>query len=277
MKKAILIIAVIAVTLIILFIVGKYRSRKFYRQEIKTLLNGAEDLSNQKFSYAQLQGLPAPVQRYFRHVLQEGQSYVSTIYITQKGTFKVGLDKDWVNIRGEQLFSAEPPAFVWQGITDKFTARDMYLKDQGRLVVRIMNAFKIMQAEGRQYNEGELLRWLGESVWFPTNLLPGENLFWKSVDDNHAYLYYKYQDMTLKYLVTFNEKGEIIRLKTTRFMDEQNKETWVGNVSNYETIGGMKVPTKIEAAWVLNGEEKAYARFEVIKMNLQPTLNEILD
>ncbi len=277
MKKAIIIIAVLAIIILILFLTGRYRSHKFYKQEIKALLEGARDLSGQEFSYEQLKGLPVPVQRYFRLVLKEGQSYVSTLYLTQKGTFKVGLDKDWVNISGEQFFSAEPPAFVWQGLTDKFTARDMYLKNEGRLVIRIKNAFKIMQAEGRQYDEGELLRWLGESVWFPTNLLPRKDLIWKAVDDDHAYLYYKHQGMTLKYLITFNEKGEIVRLETTRFIDEQNKETWVGKTSNYENLCGMHVPTRIEAFWVIDGEEKPYARFEVIDMNVQPTLEEHAD
>ena len=70
----------------------------------------------------------------------------------------------------------EKPGFIWKGTTSMFVARDMYISGKGRLVVSLLSLYKIMDAKGENYNQGELLRWLGESVLYPTNLLPDERL-----------------------------------------------------------------------------------------------------
>ena len=107
----------------------------------------------------------------------------------------------------------------------------------------------------------ELLRWLGESVWFPTNLLPSGNLHWSPVDINRARLDYSYDGLNLFYIVDFNEKGEIVRLETERYMGQDRSETWIGRCSEYKESCGMKIPFVVEAAWLINGEEKNYGRF----------------
>ena len=86
-------------------------------------------------------------------------------------------NKDWVNIKGEQYFTTEKPGFIWKDTTRLFVARDMYIADKGRLIATLFSLYNVVDAKGENYNEGELQRWLAESVWFPTNLLPGNNLF----------------------------------------------------------------------------------------------------
>ena len=46
-------------------------------------------------------------------------------------------------------------------------------------------------------------------------------------------------------------------------MGEDGLETWIGRVSDYEEINGMKIPMKIEALWKLPDGEHSYARFNV--------------
>jgi len=59
------------------------------------------------------------------------------------------------------------------------------------------------EENGKFINQGELLRWLGESVWFPTNLLPSDNIKWESIDDKSAKLLFSYQDLELVYIHNF--------------------------------------------------------------------------
>ena len=84
-----------------------------------------------------------------------------------------------------------------------------------------------MNVQGEKYHQGELLRWLAESVWFPTNLLPSEKLRWSSIDDSSAKLAFNYNGLALFYLVRFNDKGAIIEMETKRYMDEKRLETWI--------------------------------------------------
>ena len=85
-------------------------------------------------SYKAIADLPEPVQRYFKHVLKDGQPYSSYVRLTYDGLFKMSLNKDWIKIKGEQYFTTENPGFIWKGTTSMFVARDMYIADNGRLI-----------------------------------------------------------------------------------------------------------------------------------------------
>lgn len=266
MKNIAIIIFSIIVVVIIAIIVKKYYLSTQFKREIKELFSLSKNISNKTFSYEQLSGLPEPVQRYFKHVLRENQPYISYVRLIHDGQFKTDMKKDWIDIEGEQYYTAERPGFVWIGKTPSFTARDTYLADKGRLTVSIFSLFKIVDGQGEKYNQGELLRWLGESVWFPTNLLPSEYLQWSPIDSNSARLTFKYEELSLSYTVRFNEQGEITELETKRYMNEENLETWAGKAIDYKKINGVVIPTKIEAIWRLKSGDFSYAKFSLKKI-----------
>lgn len=260
------IILVILVLIIIAVIIGRVISSNQFSKEVKTLFSQSENISSKTFSYRQLQALPEPVQRYFKHVMKEGQPYISYVRLTHNGQFKTDPRKEWVNIEGEQYFTTEKPGFIWEGSTAMFTARDMYILGKGRLVVSLFSLFKIADGQGEKYDQGELLRWSGESVWFPTNLLPNENLQWTPVDDQTAQLNFKHNGLSLSYMVSFNSVGEITELQTNRYMGEENLETWIGKVSDYKEMNGILIPTTIEAIYALEKGHYSYAKFHVKKI-----------
>ena len=168
--------------LLIAVVIGKINSSIQFSKEVKELFSQSESISEQKFHKFQIDNLPEPVQRYFNHILKEGQPYISYARIKHDGQFKAGFDKDWVNITGEQYATTGKPGFIWKGTTSMFVARDMYISDKGRLIVSIFSLVNVVNAKGENYNQGELLRWLGESVLYPTILLPGNRLVWISID-----------------------------------------------------------------------------------------------
>jgi hypothetical protein len=146
-----------------------------------------------------------------------------------------------------------------------FTARDMYIADKGQLVVSLFSLFNIVNGQDEKYNQGELLRWLGESVWFPTNLLPNNNLQWTPIDSSSAKLTYNYKGLSVFYIVSFNNSGEITQLETKRYREE-NLETWIGKFADYKQVNGIVIPTSIEAIWKLEKGDCSYARFKVKKI-----------
>ena len=261
----IIILSVVAISVVVLFI-GKINLSIAFHKEVAELFSQYEEISYKTFSYDQISGLPKPVQRYFRHVLREGQPYISTVRLMHNGQFKQDQAKEWVNIKGEQYFTAERPGFIWKGKTSLFTARDMYISEKGKIIVSLFSLFAVVKGEGQQYDHGELLRWLGESVWFPTNLLPSDRLQWTPVDSESAELNFDYNGLSLAYRVSFNQEGEITKLETKRYMGEDNLETWTGRVSEYQKINGMIIPMKIEAIWRLETGDFSYARFNVTKI-----------
>jgi len=169
----IIIISLIGLLLIIL-ILGRINLSFRFNKEVKELFSQAKSISGKAFSYKQLLDLPEPIQTYFKRVLKEGEPYISYARITHDGQFKTGLDKDWINIQGEQYATTEKPGFIWKGTTSMFVARDMYIADKGRLIVSLFSWYNVVNAKGEQYNQGELLRWRLTFLRSLTNTFPNK-------------------------------------------------------------------------------------------------------
>ncbi|MEO5592164.1 MAG: DUF6544 family protein [Chitinophagaceae bacterium] len=237
-----------------------------FSKQVKQLFSSSKSISDKTFHYAQLSGLPEPVQRYFKYVLKDGQPYISYARIKHAGLFKTGLNKDWINIKGEQYATTEKPGFIWKGTTSMFTARDMYITDKGRLVVSLFSLYNVVDASGGQYNQGELLRWLGESILYPTNLLPAERLQWSAIGPQSAKLTFNYNELSLVFILTFNEVGCITQMETKRYMDKTKLETWIIKCADYKEINNVVVPLAFEVLWRLEKGDFSYAKFNVTEI-----------
>jgi hypothetical protein len=248
---------------VIALLAGHVVASRQFSKEVSNLFANSKRISEKLFNYEQLSGLPAPVQRYFKHILTNGQPYISYVRLMHDGRFKSGLKNGWASIVGEEYFTTQQPGFNWKGKTNLFTARDMFIAGQGRLVVSIFSLFKVADYRGEKFNQGELLRWLAESVWFPTNLLPSENLRWMPIDINSAKLIYQYKDLALSYTVIFNSKDEIVQMETERYMGDAGLEKWVVKCDDYQQRAGMLIPSMAEVLWRLKAGDFSYAQFRL--------------
>jgi hypothetical protein len=252
--------------ILLTLIFGKINLFIKFRNQVKELFALSKNISEQQFHKSQIDCLPEPVQRYFNHILKEGRSLISYARIKHEGQFKADLKKDWMSIKGEQYATTEKPGFIWKGTTAMFIARDMYLADRGRLVVSLFSLINVVNAKGEQYNQGELLRWLGESILYPTNLLPSEKLNWFPIDDKTAKLTFNYDGLFLFFKITFNDIGEITEMETKRYMDVKNLETWVIKVADYKELNKVIIPTTFEVLWRLEKGDYSYAKFNITEI-----------
>lgn len=256
---------IIGIMLLILLIGKIYFSLKF-KNQLKVLFSNVEK-TTKVYSIKQLEGLPEPVQRYFNFVLKEGQPYINTVRLKHDGFFKTDIKKDFVKITGVQYFSTQKPQFIWKGETSMFTARDFYINDKGGLIATLLNVYTIVNAKGSKYDEGELQRWISESVWFPTNLLPSEYVSWSPIDENAATLSFTYNSVAFDFLVRFNPKGEITTMESHRFMTGEKKEKWLCKMANYKEVNNVKIPFSDQALWKIDEVEYCYAKFELQKID----------
>ncbi|MCI3936292.1 hypothetical protein MQX03_03725 [Chryseobacterium aahli] len=260
-----IIITIIGILLLVLLL-GKITMRLKFKKQIAVLYKNTEKISGQLYDSSLLNDLPEPVQRYFKLVLKDGQPYISSVRLKHNGVFKTDLKKDYIKIKGEQYFSVVKPQFIWKGETTTFTAIDNYIGNQGSLKVLLLNLFMVVESKGRMLDEGELQRWLAESVWFPTNLLPSEMVKWTAIDENSAKLSFHYKEISFEFMVNFNAMGEITTMQTERFMTNEKRETWLCKMSNYKQVDSVKIPFSAEVIWRLSAGDFSYAKFEVQKI-----------
>lgn len=97
-----MIIFSIAGFIFLLFFLARIRLHIQFSRKVNELFAQSKIIANQKFHKSQLNNLPEPVQRYFKHILKEGQPYISFIRIKHDGKFKPNIDTGWINRNGYQ-------------------------------------------------------------------------------------------------------------------------------------------------------------------------------
>jgi len=258
--KICVIIGVVIFVLITTLIIGDRMMKSELDKDIENLFADSKNISDKVYTSNQIKDLPIPVQRYFKYSLKENQPYVSYVRLQHGGYFKAG--EKWVSIKGEEYFTVKKPGFVWSGKVTFFSAKDVYIDGMGNLKVKLLSLIKIVDAKGKETDQGELLRWLGEATLFPTALLPSENLQWEPIDNNSAKVIFTDENLTIEGVFYFNEEGQITQFKTKRYKDN-TLENFTGYCGDYRTVDGMKVPFYLEATWNLESGDLSYAKFKI--------------
>ena len=272
MKRAIFILAALIIIIILSIFISKYLFYKKIDNEIKKLSREGSETQSESFHFSDLEGLPEPVQRYFRYALKDGQEYIKFARLKQIGEFRMKENQPWMPIKAEQYFSTQNPAFLWQVHLKMnpliwIDGRDMYYQGRGNMLIKILSTINVVNATGREMDISSLIRFLAEAVWFPTALLPSEHIEWKVIDSNSAQVIIKDGEYTASGIYTFNESGEIIKfVSNDRYMEVNGKyfkEKWSGYFRNYREFNGMKIPTEGEVEWNLPDKDLPYAKLKI--------------
>jgi len=241
-------------------------------QELRARLDAARSqVRPQTVDFRELEGLPAPVRRYFRAVLEEGQPMVAGVRVQHIGTFNMGETADqWKPFTSDQKVVTQRPGFDWDGRVAVMPGvpvrvHDAYIAAEGILHASLFGLFSLVDMRGTgDVAEGELMRFFAEAAWYPTALLPSQGVRWEAVDDRSAYATLTEGDISITMLFTFNEQGliETVRAEARgRTVGGEVVPTpWQGHFWNYEERGGMRVPLDGEVDWKLPEGAKPYWR-----------------
>jgi len=248
-------------------------------QALRTRLDAARPpVGKRTVDFGDLDGLPAPVQRYFRTVLTDGQPVVTRAHVQHEGTFNMSeTGEQWKPFTSEQWVTTHRPGFVWNGrvaVLPGVPARvhDAYVAGEGILNVALLGLVSVADFRGKgELADGELMRYLAEASWYPTALLPGQGTTWEAVDERSAIatLTDGYTDITMQF--AFDDQGliETVRAEARgrTVGDEIVPTPWQGRFWNYEQRDGMLVPIDAEVAWLLPEGEKAYWRGHITHLD----------
>ncbi|PKO94170.1 MAG: hypothetical protein CVU16_04115 [Betaproteobacteria bacterium HGW-Betaproteobacteria-10] len=233
-----------------------------------------------RYDAAELEGLPAPVQRYFRAVLTDGQPIISAVTFEMAGTFNLSATSEqWKAFTSQQHVIIRRPGFVWDariamlpGLTVRVV--DSYMAGQGLLRAAILGLFTVADLSGEgEIARGEFMRFFAEAVWYPTALLPSQGVRWAAVDERSAKATIADGPLTLTLLFRFNDEGLIDSFLAEARGGMVGKEMvmapWEGSFSNYRARDGMRVPTMGEVAWLRPEGRKPYFRGRVTALRCE--------
>lgn len=225
------------------------------------------------FRHADLAGLPAPVVRYFEHVLREGQPMITSAAITWEGEFNMGTPgKDnWRRFTATQEFVPGAPGFVWNarialrpGVP--VFVRDSYVDGRGSMRGAVWGLIPVVTVEGTPtLASSALQRYLGEAAWFPTALLPRSGVTWTAIDDTRARATLTVGATTAALEFHFDAQGRNVAVfAPDRFYDDGKQppvaRPWEARNSTFGEYQGVTVATTSVAEWLLPEGRFAYWR-----------------
>lgn len=275
-----IVVALVAVLLVGTWIYGAHRWNS-ETQKLRARLDAARvPVRPQTVNFRELEGQPAPVQRYFRVVLEGGQPMVAGVRVRHEGTFNMSETKEqWKPFTSDQQVVTQRPGFDWNGRVAMMPVlpvwvHDAYVAGEGTLHASLLGLFSVVDMRGTSdVAEGELMRFFAEAAWYPTALLPSQGVRWEAVDDHSAYATLEDGDISITMLVTFNEEGLIDTVRAEargRAVGGEVLPTpWQGRFWNYRERGGMQVPLHGEVAWLLPEGENPYWRGHITEISYQ--------
>ena len=273
--------ALVAVLLAGSWLYGIYRWNT-ETQALRARLEAArEPVRPQTVDFRELEGLPAPVGRYFRTVLEDGQPMVSGVSVRHTGPFNMGegAEDNWKPFTSDQVVVTRRPGFDWNGRVAMLPGlpvrvHDSYAAGEGVLHASLLGLLTVAAMRGTgEVAEGELMRFFAEATWYPTALLPSQGVRWEAVDNHSAHATLDEGDNTISMLFTFNEEGLIdtvsAEARGRAVGGEIIPTPWHGRFWNYEERDGMRVPLDGEVAWLLPEGEKPYWRGHITEIRYQ--------
>jgi hypothetical protein len=235
----------------------------------------------------ELDGLPAPVQRFFRAVLKDGQPLIAAVNIEHRGTFNLAAEgaDQWKPFTSAQRAAMGRPGFVWDGRVSMAPGvavhvHDAYVAGEGILHPAVLGLISLTDLRGTRPEpggvaQGEFMRYLAESAWYPTALLPSQGVRWTAVDEHAAHATLADGAVSATLLMRFDPQSGVIdsvRAEARGRMVGKNvaMTPWEGRWSSYAERDGMRVPTSGEVAWLTPEGRRAYWRGEVTALRYEP-------
>jgi hypothetical protein len=214
---------------------------------------------------ADLSGLPPPVQRYMNFTGVVGKPWINTVHLKYTGKFRMALDKPWMPIHADQVYTTNPPGFLWKaqfkfaGLPLMF-GTDSYKAGHSHMQGKVAGLFTVVDGQGDEVDQGTSIRYLQEMTWFPIAYL-GENISWKAVDDHAAdvTLHDNGKDFTGR--MYFDDAGRLLTFVAQRYGDFNGSyqvQTWTTPTREYGLFCGLKLPVAGLGVWQLASGDFSY-------------------
>jgi len=264
-------------------IYGSWRWRAASRERVDQVLAAQRPMAASRYDARAIEHLPAPVVRYFHHVLQDGQPLVLRARVAHQGFFNSRDDREqWVPFHSTEVFTVSPPGFLWDAQIDSTRATpvfvsDSYIAGTGRMYGALFGLVPVVHAEGTPtMASGALMRYLAEAVWLPTALLPASGVTWAPIDDHRALATLTdvpagrpgQQPVSVSLEFRFNDRNEVAEVyspgRYRQVGDTAVPTPWSAVLRDVMSSRGMLIPTDAEVRWHLRDRVLPYWRGRVI-------------
>lgn len=248
------------------------------RKEIGKVLMQHQEQKQVIVTEDMLQKLPDPVKRYLVYTGVVGKPMVQTVRLKQVGKIRKDAKQPWMNFEAKEYYSISPPGFVWVAYMKVFSlplirVRDYYMEGKGNILVKAVSLFTVANSAGKEMDQGAMMRYLNEIMWFPSAFL-GKNISFESIDANSARVTLKDMGKSVTATIYFDDEGKLTNFIAPRYRDMDNDkfklENWSTPIREYGEFEGLKLPLKGAGVWNLKDGDLEYINVIITDLKYNP-------
>lgn len=199
------------------------------------------------------------------------------VRLLQEAEFRRGAEADWGPMPAVQHMGLGTAAFVWDArapgvLLPSFTVIDAYVNGRGLLRANLFGVIRVADAQAPVYDRAEAMRYLAELPWVPDAVLGNPEIAWTAREDGTYDAALDTPSGRVSVRFSLDENGdfaEMVAMRPDRRPDgaEFTRE-WRGRYTDYDWIGGRRIPLSGEVGYVEGGEYWAYWRGRITSLEL---------
>lgn len=209
--------------------------------------------------------LPAPVRRYFQAAFGHQVPRIESLVVCGRARANFGI---WGPLRYRLVHRPgydfeRNMEITWFGLP-VLKAIDRYVDGVG------MTGPVGKAATGPAIDQGANMILWAEGPWIPSLWITDSRIRWEAVDDTTARLVFPFEDKEDELMVHFDpESGLVARVTALRYPDEKGGKTpWRVDFTSWQTVNGVKIPTRAAVTWEDQGEPWSYWDYEHVFWNV---------
>jgi len=227
--------------------------------------------------------LPPVVQKWLQRSRVIGKEIIQTVYLEQTGEMLKTQDGRWMPFKARQWFTTEKPGFIW--IADVKAApgihlkgRDKYQDGQGHMLIKLLSLFTIANTTGSETDQGAMLRYLAETIWFPSAAV-NDYIHWEQIDAVTAEATMIFSGLTVSGIFKFDKKYDLISFEARRYYDREEGatlENWLiqTDQDGYREFDGIRIPASGSVTWKLKEGDYRWLKLEIGDIHYNKQKNE---
>jgi hypothetical protein len=216
--------------------------------------------------------IPQPIAAYLARALPAGRPVPRQVRIAQEGRMWKERAAAPRRFSAVQHIAVDSVAFAWRarfpivpGLAIKVV--DAYAAGAGSLDVRLLGR-TLQREQGPETAVGEALRYLAELPWAPYAMQHNSELAWRDLDGGRVEVTTRVGPETVVIVLEFDGAGDIVRASSAvrPFLTggTSTPTPWAGEFSDFQELGGMRMPTRAEVYWELPEGRFVYWRGQVV-------------
>jgi len=204
--------------------------------------------------------LPPQVRRYLDQALTAGTNIPTHMRLSQAGELRLKPRGRWLRFTATQESSVPEVAFSWVARVRMLPLVSLQVVDrcaagQGAGEVRLLGLIRVARDAGPHVSEGSVLRYLAELPWNPHALRANRELRWRETDTHTVEVATDGGPAGAPLQLHFDGDGNIVKAWTgarpRKEGDHVVSRPWGGVFSDYDVMGGVRLPRRAEVTWEL--------------------------